>query len=120
MANVMITVDGVEMPCPSSYSYGLSDVSAAESGRTDDSVMHKNRVSQKRTLSLAWVGKSWAETAKIMQAFNPEYFSVKYPDMLSGTYETRTFYAGDRTAPVKFWFDGEQMIESITFNIIER
>lgn len=120
MADIMITVDGVAMPCPSAYTFGLQDVSAADSGRTDDTVMHKNRVGQKRTIALQWNGKTWSETSRIMQAFNPEYISVRYPDMLSGQYETRTFYVGDRSAPVKWWYAGKQIVDSISFNIIER
>lgn len=121
MANeVLITVDGVEMPCPSKYEWSLQDVSAGESGRTDDSLMWKNRVAQKRKLVLSWVGKSPEEVAQIMQAFNPEYFSVKYWDALDNRYETRTFYAGDRTAPIQFWWSGKRMFESVSFDIIER
>ena len=117
---VMIKVNGVDLPCPSSYEWGLQDVSAGESGRTDDAVMHKNRVDQKRKLKLEWVGKTWKETAEIMQAVNPEYISVRYPDMMTGTYQTRTFYVGDRTAPVKFWWTGRKMIEKISLDFIER
>lgn len=120
MAEIMITVDGVAMPCPSSFSWGLQDISAAESGRTDDTLMHKNRVGQKRKISLAWNGKDWKTTSKILKAFNPEYVKVKYPDMMSGAYETRTFYVGDRSAPVKWWWAGNQRMESISFDIIER
>ena len=120
MAEIMLTVDGVEMPCPSAYTWGLQDVSAAESGRTDDTTMHKNRVGQKRKIDLQWTGKDWQTTAKIMRAFNPEYINVRYPDMLSGKYETRTFYVGDRSAPVKWWWVGNQRTESISFDIIER
>ena len=39
-----IKVDGTELPCPSSFTWGLQDVSASQSGRTDDAIMHKNRV----------------------------------------------------------------------------
>lgn len=120
MAEIMITVDGRAVPCPSSFTWGLQDVSAAESGRTDDTLMQKNRVGQKRKISLGWNGKNWQETAQIMQAFNPEYISVKYPDMMSGRYETRTFYVSDRSAPVKWWWAGKQIVESISFEIIER
>lgn len=116
----MITVDGVAMPCPSVFSWGLQDISAAESGRTDDMTMHKNRVGQKRKISLQWNGKDWATTSKILKAFNPEYIQVRYPDMMSGEYETRTFYVGDREAPVKWWWIGNQRTESIGFDIIER
>ena len=120
MAEVMIKIDGVSMPCPSTYEWGLQDVSAGESGRTDDALMHKNRVAQKRKLKIEWVGKNWQETAAIMQAVQPEYFSVRYPDMLTGTYQTRTFYVGDRSAPVKFWWTDRKMIEKISFDLIER
>lgn len=120
MAEVMITVDGVALPCPSSFKWGLQDVSAGESGRTDDTIMHKNRVGQKRKLWLEWVGKDWQTTAMIMRAVNPEYINVTYPDMMSGNYETRTFYVGDRTAPVKFWWTDRKMIEQIAFDLIER
>lgn len=116
----MITVDGVAMPCPSSFDWNLQDISAAESGRTDDTIMHKNRVGQKRKISLAWVAKDWNETSRILKAFNPEYVSVRYPDMMSRNYETRVFYVGDRKAPVKYWWVGRKMVEQISFDIIER
>lgn len=116
----MIKVDGVEMPCPSSFTWGLSDVSASESGRTDDTIMHKNRVGQKRTISLQWNGLKKEEVSKILQAFNPEYIQVTYPDAMSGADETRTFYVGDRSAPVKCWWVGNQRYESVSFDIIER
>lgn len=116
----MITVDGVAMPCPSSFDWNLQDISAAGSGRTDDVRMHKNRAGQKRKISLAWVAKDWKTTARILQAFNPEYVMVRYPDMMSYKYETREFYVGDRSAPVLFWLVGNKRIEQISFDIIER
>lgn len=120
MADIFLKVDGIEMPCPSAFTWGLQDISASESGRSDDSLMHKNRVAQKRKLELQWNGKDWTATSKILKAFNPEYISVYYPDMMSGNYETRTFYVGDRSAPVKWWWIGNKRTESISFNLIER
>ena len=117
---IMITVDGAEIPCPSTFEWSLQDISAGESGRTDDTTMHKNRVGQKRKLKLAWIAKDWQTTSKILRSFNPEYINVRYPDMMSGTYQTRTFYVGDRTAPVKYWMVGRKMIGQISFNITER
>lgn len=117
---IMITVDGVEMPCPSAFTWGLQDISAAESGRTEDTIMHKNRVGQKRKLSLQWNAVDWQTTSKLINAFDPEYVKVKYPDMKSGTYETRTFYTGDKSAPVKYWWVNKKLIDSVSFNLIER
>lgn len=115
----MITVDGVSVPCPSVFKWGLQDISASESGRTDDTKMHKIRVGQKRKISLQWNIKDKATASKILKAFNPENISVKYPDAMSGTDETRTFYVGDRSAPMKYWWVGKQLYESISFDIIE-
>lgn len=116
----MITVDGVAIPCPSVYEWGLNDISAAESGRTDDTLMWKNRVGQKRKLHLQWNGTDKQTTATILQAFNPEYVQVTYEDSMSGSLETRTFYVGDRSAVVKVWTDGNKQYGSISFDIIER
>lgn len=120
-STAMITVDNVEIKCPSAFSYGLQDVSSPDAGRTQDAVMHVERVAQKVKLELEWQGLTWQETAEIMQAFNPEYIQVKYPDMLSGQMETKTFYTGDKSAPVKQWFDeaGKKIIDRLSFNIIE-
>lgn len=91
MAEVFLKVDGVAMPCPSSFTWGLQDISASESGRTDDTTMHKNRVGQKRKLSVGWNGPDWDTACKIIQAVNPEYIQVTYPDLLSANkHETRT------------------------------
>ena len=116
----MIKVDGVEMPCPSTFEWSLQRVSAGESGRDDTGKMHVNQVTQKRKIVLSWLGKDWATTSFILKAFNPQYIKVTYPDMLSGKFETRTFYTGDRKAPVKLWWTNNKLMESISFDIIER
>lgn len=116
----MLWVDGVECPCPSTFEWGMIDVSDTDSGRTLDTIMHKNRVGQKRQIKLSWNGTDASTTAKILQMFNPEYISVKYFDAMAGGYETRTFYVGDRSAPVKIWTVNNKRYESVSFNIIEQ
>lgn len=117
----MIKVDGVLLPCPSLLIWGLQDVSAASSGRGDDALMHKNRVAQKRTIDVTWNAPDWETSCSIIQAVNPEYIQVEYPDQLSGNkHEVRTFYVGDRTSIFKTWWIGNQRMESISFTLIER
>lgn len=116
----MIWVNGVEVKTPSSFSWGLQDVSDSASGRTQDAVMHKNRIAQKRKLSLSWAAPTPQEASAILQAFNPEYIDITYPDGLSGKNETRTFYVGDRSAPMKIWNIGNKRYESVSFDVIER
>jgi len=107
-------------PSPSAMSWGLQDVSSSDSGRTDDALMHKNRIAQKRMLSLTWNIKNPSTAAQILQMFNHEYIYVKYHDPMENAYSTRLFYVGDRSAPVKMWTVGSKLYDSISFDIIER
>lgn len=116
----MLVVDGVSIKEPSKFQWSLQDVSAPDSGRTEDSVMHKNRVAQKVKLELQWTMTTPQETSDILQAFQPEYINVTYHDPLLNDYRTAEFYVGDRSAPVKFWLVDKKYYESVSFNIIER
>ena len=120
MATVFWKVDGVTMPCPSTWQWGLQDVSAGESGRTDDALMHKNRVAQKRKIQVGYSGVKDTVAKTVLQAINPEYINVYYYDLMDGNFQTRTFYVGDRSAPFKWWWDGKHILESLTFDLIER
>lgn len=107
---------------PTTFQWGLEDTSASDAGRVQDEndTMYKNRTSQKRKISLSWTGTTKEETAEILQAFNPEYIFVKYPDAMSGEDEIREFYVGSRSAPLKIWTVNNKYYSSLSFNIIER
>ena len=112
----MLVVDGVPIKEPSEFTYGLQDVSDSSAGRTQDSVMHKNRVAQKVKINLAWT----MTTSAILQAFNPEYVMVTYHDALLNATVTREFYTGDKSAPVHIWSANNKRYTKVTLNIIER
>lgn len=116
--NPIISVNGAAVKCPSSYKYTLSDVSASDAGRTEDAVMHKKRIGQLVKLELAWNNVTTEEAAAILTAFNPEYVNVRYLDAKSGSFQTREFYVGDRSAPLYNATLG--LWSNISFNIIER
>lgn len=108
----------VYVPVPSKYQYNLQDVSASDAGRTEDTLMHKLRLSQKVTLNLQWVYKPLDEVSEILSAFNPEYLSIEYLDGLQGAFVTKIFYVGDRSAPM--YNQKLNLWENINFNLIER
>lgn len=121
MQNLISKIDGVTLKyTPSTMTYGLQDVSDSESGRTQDTIMHKNRVAQKRKINLTWNVLRPDEVHELLTMFNPEYIQVTYWDMLDGEEQTREFYVGDRTVPVKFWTSGNKMLNQVAFNIVER
>lgn len=120
MADVLIRVDGVDMPNPSKLNWSLQDVSLGESGRDDTGYMWKSRVTQKRKLELEWSAVKPSDASAILTAFNPEYINVRYFDAMLNSWQVRNFYVGDRSAPVKIWTDDNKIYETIKFDIIER
>lgn len=84
--------------------------------------MQKMRTSQKRKIELAWLMLDEAQASRIIRAFNPEYFFVRFWDAMEGGYITREFYRGDVSAPLK-WFklpSKGTRFATVSFNIIER
>lgn len=119
--NALLMVGEEVIPQPFSYSWSLQDVSAPSAGRTEDALMWKETVAKKRKLQLSWKTKSTEDTRKIIKAFSDsEYINVRYFDMLDNAYEWRTFYVGDREADVKIWWTGKHLINTISFDLIER
>ena len=55
-------VNGVDCPTPSAFGWSLQDISAADSGRTEDGLMHKNRIAQKR----------WKKTKRRYKVLSPK------------------------------------------------
>ena len=116
--NPLQSVGGVTVPCPSTYEYKLSDVSAADAGRTEDGLMHKMRITQKVHLELSWNYITTADVSLILNAFDDEYINVTYLDAKLGGYTQKTFYVGDRSAPSYNTRMG--LWTNVSFNIIER
>ncbi len=119
--NPIQSVDGVSIPAPASpdgYQWDMEDLSDSSAGRTEDGTMHKNRIGQKIAVSLSWKNLTTAEVSTILKAFNPEYVSVRYLDPMQGGYQTKTFYVGNRTAPL---YNGKiGRWSNLSFKIIEK
>lgn len=118
-------INGVTIKTPSSHTWGIEDLSSEESGRsTNDGLASKDVIAQKRKLEWSWLNPSKEEVAAILTAVNyttvGAFFKVTYPDAMSGVDETREFYVGPRTAPMKIWTIGNKRYSSLSFNVIER
>lgn len=116
--NPIRTVNGIAVPCPSSYEWQLEDVSRNEAGRTEDGTMHKLRFGQIPGINLVWKLPSLAEAALILRVFNPEYITVEYLDVTTADWASKVFYVGNRSAPLYNSRLGRW--ESISFNLIAR
>lgn len=116
--NPIRSVDGVAVPCPTSYLWKLEDVSASDAGRTEDMVMDKKRIGQVVGIELSWSNISISKSSRVLQVFNPEYVMVEYLDAMLGGYCTKEFYVGNRSTPL---FNAKLGLwQNISFNLIAR
>lgn len=115
----LIQINGTYIPNPSSLQWGIQSVSDSNAGRDMQGNMHVNLITRKRKLELSWNAVDFATASEVLTAVNGETFEVTYRDALSNNIETRTFYVGDRTAPVYSYAVGHQWYSNISFNLIE-
>lgn len=116
------TADNViAVKCPSVFEWGRIQVSDENAGRVRNSAkMYVNKIADKENIKIAWNATNGEETAEILQAFDHEYFYVKYLSPMTNTWVTKEFYHGDFSAPVYAWWEGETRYQNVSFDIIER
>ena len=118
----------VDIPVePNDISWGLNDISSADTGRTQDAncTMQKSRLAQKRKLGLAWKNISIANASTILKMTNPVFFYVRYLDVMEGRFVIKQFYSGDKTSPFRRIrvvdpYGNETVMNQLQFDIIER
>lgn len=119
----MVTLNGVSVIDPSEWSWGLSDVSASDAGRDEGVTMHKMRLGQKRQYNLGWKMIDPVNASIILKAVNAmEHFQCTLWDAMDAEYQTRTYYVGDRTAPMQQWMpdrDDGKLYSKVGFTLIE-
>ena len=82
--------------------------------------MYRNLLTRKRKIILEWGVLREDEMSQIMQQVSNVFFSVTYFDPYDSNIETRTFYAGDRTATQLMDTGDEVIWKSLGANFIER
>lgn len=115
----MLSIKGVQVnPQPSKMTVQILDISNAERNAQGDMLI--DRIATKRKIELEWKQLTNSQMATISQLVQDTTFSVSYPDPLTGTIRTSTFYAGDRTAPVYTYANGIAKWEGLRLSLIEK
>ena len=115
----ILTIAGVEVKDPSVFQVDLQDIDK-ESERNANGTMQRTRVAVKRKLTVECGPLSNSEISKILKSVSDVFFTVKYPDPELGGITTKTFYTGDRSAPVLRVNKGVTRWEGLKTNLIER
>lgn len=112
------------VPDPAELTVKLQDIDSANSGRSANGTMIRDRVvggaNAKRKVEVEWPPLSTAEASKILRAIKDTFFYVKYPDPYTGDWRVGEFYAGDRSAPVARIWDNEILWNNLSVNFVER
>lgn len=114
----MLKINGVDIPTPSAMQVGIHDISNAE--RNAKGNMMIDRIATKRKIELGWGPLSPLEMSVILNAVKDVFFSVTYPEPMTGDMQTKTFYVGDRTTPMLIFQDGQPTWENLKMNFVER
>ena len=119
--DVVLTINGVIMPTPSSMSWSLQTFDL-DSGRSTDGTMQRTVVCHKEALNLSWNSANLtpAEISQILKAVLPPFFKVGYFSPLEGAWVERQMYVGDRQTSFYSIIDGIPVQDSLSFNLIER
>jgi len=118
----MIKINGVSLPAsPSSFQVTLIDLDDSEATkRTADGTLYRDRIAVKRKIDMSWGPMNWIDTATILQLVQNEFFECTYPDPLTGKWETKTFYVGDRVAPFAVARNNEIYWTGLKLSLTER
>ncbi len=115
----MIKVNGANIKTPSKCQVGIFDVSSSADRNAQGEILI-DRVGTKRKLEMEWSAMTNAEMSALLSTVTAVFFSVTYPDPVTGAARTMTAYVGDRTAPVYRMVSGVPRWEGLKMNFIEK
>ena len=115
----ILNINDVDVKDPKVLQVEIQDIDK-ESERNANGTMVRTRVATKRKLNVEWGPLSNSEISKILNAMSDVFFTVKYTDPMVGGSTTKTFYVGDRTAPVLRVIDNVTRWEGLKTNLVEK
>lgn len=117
----ILQINGIDVKDPASLQFGLQDIDSSSAGRNADGEMIRDRIAVKRKISCKWNALTNSEISTLLSAMSDEFFSLTYPDALTGSSRTITAYVGDRTAPAyTLQTNGLYLWQDLSANFIEK
>lgn len=113
----MLKLNGVAVAAPLPYEVNIQDVDGKTERNANARIM-RDRIGVKRSITLAWGVLTKEEAKQILTAANAVEFPVEYDDPEQGR-TTKTFYAGNRKAPILIKTGSEIFYKDLAFNIVE-
>lgn len=115
----LLKITGIDIPTPSDYSVSLLDLSKAERNTRGGMITERIR-GDMRKLELSWKYLSPEDVSTVLDVVSTVAFEVVYLDPRTNSFQTRTFYAGDRNVGALDYINGVIRWKDIKFNIVEK
>lgn len=114
---MILQINGVEMPTPSSLTVMEYDITEGE--RDSTGTMHLDLIATKNKVECSWKHLTQTEMSTILSAISQLTFSVGFVNPTSGSAKTATYYKGDRTIPVMRVVNGVNQYQDFKVNFVE-
>ena len=112
----ILSIDGVQLPAPMTYSVEYSDLDSDDTGRSEDGLLHRVRIrAGVAKIKVSWEQLDTATLDSILNAIAPESLSVTY---YFGVQKTATMYASAQSCDVRR-INGGKAKWNLSFNLIE-
>lgn len=115
----MIKINNTSIISPSVFQVDIQDIDG-ESNRNARGELLRDRIAVKRKLNCEWPPLTAEECSTLLNAVSGVFFSVYYPDPMTGNFETKTMYVGDRSTPALYIKDGKVLWKGLKMNFIEK
>ncbi|MBO9597844.1 MAG: hypothetical protein J7559_08525 [Cohnella sp.] len=119
---MLIKINGVDIASkPNKFVVTVLDLDDADStARTADGTLTRDRIAVKRQVQMSFPALKWPVLSELMKSMADEFFELYYPDSMSGKYETRTMYVGNRESPVAMERNGEMIWSGLELTLTEQ
>ncbi|BFH13535.1 hypothetical protein WJ0W_004081 [Paenibacillus melissococcoides] len=117
-----LKVNGMEIAAyPSSFTVTTMDLDDGESSvRTADGTLNRDRIAVKRQIEMSWGPLKWQQISALLKSMDGVFFDFTYPDPMTGSYETKKMYVGNRPAPFTVEQGNEIMWSGLKVTLTER
>lgn len=114
----ILTINGVDMPAPSSMKIPQSDLDSADTNRNEEGYLQRDRIRQGiYKLELEWKGITNTQLATVLNAIEPA--SVQVTFLSPAGFLTKTMYAGNRNVEIARYKNDSDVRWNISFNLTE-
>lgn len=115
----MISIDGVDLPSPSSFKMPRSDLDSSDTGRNELGILQRDRIRQGvYKIELEFKGINSSNLYKVESAIEPAELNVTFPTPTG--IQTKKMYAGDRNVEMVKYDDNPDLIRwNLSFNLVE-